>query len=273
MTEWPNNRMSCVAMRARVVYGELMKHISLMLFAVMLALLSGLAQSEIYKSVSANGEVSYSDKPSPGAKRMQKRELSTYTPPALPVRQTRRPARPASSDYYKSFSFIKPQNNATIRNNPGIVMVEVKLDPGLQNNLGHKIQFYLDDEPYGPPVDNYAVTLSNLDRGEHTLSASVINADGKLQISTLDVDVHLKRESRLQRDQSTETANPGNISENPNELSKNPNRLSVNPNVRTLNPNVRTPNSNVLSRNPNIINPPRPPPPPPRPTPLPSSGR
>ena len=260
-------------MRSRVVYGELMKLISLMSAVFMLALLSGLAQSEIYKSVSADGKVTYSDKPSPGAERMQRRELSTYAPPALPVRQTRRPARPASSDYYKNFSFIKPQNNATIRNNPGIVMVEVKLNPGLQNNLGHKIQFYLDDEAYGPPVDNYAVTLSNLDRGEHTLSASVINAKGKVQISTLDVGVHLKRESRLQNNRSTETANPGNISANPNELSKNPNRLSVNPNVRSLNPNVRTPNSNVLSKNPNIINPPKPPPPTPKPTPLPSGSR
>lgn len=262
-------------MRSQVVYGELMKLISLMSAAITLILLPGFAQSEIYKSVSADGEVTYSDKSSPGAERMQKRELSTYNPPELPVRPSRRPARPATSDYYKDFSFIKPQNNATIRNNSGIVMVEVKLNPGLQNNLGHKVQFYLGNEPYGPAVDNYAVTLSNLDRGEHTLSASVINPDGDIQISTLDVDVHLKRESRLQNNRSTETANPGNISENPNELTNNPNRQSLNPNVRTLNPNVRTPNSNVLSKNPNIINPPKPIPPPkpvPKPTPLPSGG-
>jgi hypothetical protein len=271
MTEWLNYRMSCVAMRSRVVYGEFMKLISLMPIAVMLTLLSGFAHSEIYKSVSADGEVVYSDKPSQGAERMPKRELSTYKPPELPARTSRRPARPARSDYYKDFSIIKPQNDATIRNNPGIIMVEVKLNPGLQNNLGHKVQFYLDDEPYGPPVDNYAVTLSNLDRGEHSLSASVINAKGEIQISTIDVDVHLKRESRLQNDQSTETDNPGNISENPNKLSNNPNRLSVNPNVRTLNPNVRTLNPNVLSNNPNVINPPKPPPPP-RPAPLPSGG-
>ena len=248
-----------------------MKLISLIPVAVMLMLLSGFAQSEIYKSVSPDGEVVYSDKASPGAERMQKRELSTHKPPALPVRRSRRPARQGTSDYYKTFSFIKPQNNATIRNNPGIVMVEVKLNPGLQNNRGHKVQFYLDDEAYGPPVDNYAVTLSNLDRGEHTLSASVMNADGEIQISTNNVVVNIKRESRLQNDQSTETLNPGNISENPNQLSNNPNRLSVNPNVRSLNPNVRTLNPNVLSNNPNVINPPKPPPPP-RPVPRPSGG-
>ncbi|NNG11833.1 MAG: DUF4124 domain-containing protein, partial [Halobacteria archaeon] len=50
-------------------------------FTVLLLLWTGLAQAEVYKSTNADGEVIFSDQPSPGAEQVQLPELPTYSAP------------------------------------------------------------------------------------------------------------------------------------------------------------------------------------------------
>ncbi len=219
---------------------------------VLLVLITCPVQAEIYKSQNAKGEWVYSDKPSPQAERMRLPPLSTYKPP--PVRRPGTPPPKAiENNFYTSFSFIKPVNDETLRNNLGIVMAKTKLAPALQTKLKHRVQFYLDNKPYGPVIASTAVTMSNLDRGAHSLSASVVDKAGNTLISTGNVIVNVKRESRLNDIDNPAPAPQG--SENPNVLSNNPNVLSDNPNVLTDNPNVRSQNPNILSPNPNILSP------------------
>lgn len=224
---------------------------------LMLVLVSACVQAEVYKSTNEKGEVVYSDRPSVGAKRVRLPALPTYTaPPVVPSANAARD--PAENTHYENFSFSKPKNDDTVRNNLGIVIIESKLVPTLQTQLGHRVQFYLDGTPNGPLIDRTSITLSNLDRGEHTLSASVIDMDGKVLASTGDITVHVKRESKLINEQATETENPGNRTANPNVLSDTPNQLSTTPNVRTNTPNIGSQTPNLRSPTPNIINPPAP---------------
>ena len=226
-------------------------------FILLLALVSAGVQAEVYKSTNEKGEVVYSDTPSRGAERVKLPTLPTYTaPPVAPSTSVDR--EPAKNGDYESFTFNKPNNDETVRNNLGIVMIETRLAPDLQTKLRHRIQFYLDGVPHGPRLDRTAATMSNLDRGEHTLSASVLDDDGKVLITTSNITVHIKRESRLQDEQATETDNPSSRTSNPNVLSDTPNQLSTNPNVRTANPNVNSQTPNLRSTTPNIINPPAP---------------
>jgi hypothetical protein len=60
------------------------------------------------------------------------------------------------------------------------------------------VQFFLNGEPYGTPLGKTNLTISNLDRGEYTLSAAVVDADGNSLISTGNNVVHMKRHSILQ---------------------------------------------------------------------------
>lgn len=233
---------------------------------ILLALVASVAQAEVYKSVNEKGEVVYTDTPSQGAERVKLPALPTYTAP--PVTPAASPARKAvQNEFYDSFSFSKPKNDETVRNNLGIVMIETRLAPALQTRLRHRIQFYLDGEPNGPPIDRTASTISNIDRGAHALSASVLDKDGKVLISTGDVTVHVKRESKLHDKQATETVNPGYRTSSPNVLSDSPNQQTTNPNVRSNTPNVQTQTPNIRSTTPNIINPTAP-----APAPLPSKG-
>lgn len=240
--------------------------INMKYFILLLVMVAAGVQAEVYKSVNEKGEVIYTDKPTVGAKRMKLPELPTYTaPPAAPSGSAA--TKPVQNAFYENFAFSRPGNEETVRNNLGIVMIETRLSPGLQTKRRHRIQFYLDGKPNGPLLDRTAITLSNLERGTHTLSASVLDQDGKALISTSDVTVYVKRESKLFDQQATETLNPGNRTDSPNVLSDTPNQLSTQPNVRSTNPNVGSQTPNLRTPTPNIINPPAP-----KPVPLPSSG-
>jgi hypothetical protein len=170
-----------------------MKH-----FPVLLILLAASVQADVYKSVNENGEIIYSDQPTPNSQRIKLPELPTYKAPPVPAySSTQKTVPTAVVNPYKSVKIIEPENDATIRDNQGIVRVQVALDPPLMTKEGHKIQFYLNGEPHGMPVATTSISFSNLDRGTYTLSTSVMNTEGVVLMSSTPVVFHLHRESLL----------------------------------------------------------------------------
>jgi hypothetical protein len=165
---------------------------------IILVLLAFQAHAEVYKSINADGEVVYSDTPTQGAERLKMPALPTYTPPPVATPGFTPVQTPEKNDFYETFAFVSPVNEETVRNNLGILNIELKLTPALQSRLKHRVQFILNGEPYGAPIGKTSLTISNLDRGEYTLSAAVVDAEGAALIKTDDVVVHMKRHSILQ---------------------------------------------------------------------------
>jgi hypothetical protein len=188
-------------------------------FSVLLMLVAGLVQADVYKSVNSKGEVVYSDKPTPGAERLKLPPLQTYKQLPLPqlTPTPEKPEKPAVKKLYENMAFLEPENEATVRNNQGVVTVRLALEPALKTQLGHKIQFFMDNGPHGPPVQNTTMGFSNIERGTHTLSATVIDSDEQTVMSSDTVTFHLHRESIF---------NPNNP-KNPNRPKPTP--LPVNP--------------------------------------------
>ncbi len=164
---------------------------------ILLALFACQVNAEIYKSINADGEVVYSDTPTKGAETVKMPALPTYTPPPVPTSSTAPVQAPEKKEYYETFAFVSPANEETVRNNLGVMNIDAKLTPPLQARLGHRVQFYLNGDPYGKPVGKTSMTISNLDRGEYTLSAAVLASDGTALITTDDVVVFMKRHSIL----------------------------------------------------------------------------
>ena len=249
---------------------------------ILLFIFAATTHAEVYKSINADGEVVYSDRQTQGAERVKMPPLPSYEP--QPVRTLRRPAPAVEQQvYYESFTITRPASNATIRNNLGTLEIDTRLSPALMTPLGHRVQYYLDGVAYGTLLDSTTLTLSNVERGEHRLSASVVDTAGTVLITTADTTVYVKRASKLLTDkQGSVTDNPGYITENPNLVGDEtfqPYRrkdiadysgqatdnddpdaaeLPANPGFRNRNPNVLSPNPNILSPNPNLINPPQP---------------
>ena len=221
---------------------------------LLLILFAGTLHAAVYKHVNEKGEVVYSDTPAPGARKMDLPELPTYKPPPVPL--VRAEGAPVESDIYRGLDVIKPTDNSTIRNNLGVIELQLRIDPALKVREKHRIQFYLDNERYGPLVDKTSIMMSNIDRGEHTLSASVFDKDGKVVVASESVTVFVHRESEL-RKKDRFVPPPPDPDNPPPETPVNPGNREFNPNIRTENPNFRSPNPNIIS-------------PPPTATPLPS---
>jgi len=161
----------------------------------MLLLLAATAQAEVYKSINANGEVVYSDIPSQGAERVQMPELPTYTPVPLPVAAPPAPvpSTPAAEEAYSAFSMAQPHAEETIRGTAGRVDVSLTLEPALQVEAGHGIQYFLDGKPHGKPVAQLSTSLLNVDRGTHSVSAAVVDDSGKEIMKTTPVTIYIHR--------------------------------------------------------------------------------
>jgi hypothetical protein len=162
---------------------------------LLLVLLPGMALAAVYKSTNERGEVVYSDQPTPGAEKLKLPALPTYKPPPLPKLSPGTPEKKTELSPYDSLSIVEPKNDATVRNNLGVLQVRVSIKPALLSKAGHKIQFYLDGQPYGTPITNTTIGFSNLDRGTHTLSASVLDSAGQPVMSASEVTFHMHRES------------------------------------------------------------------------------
>lgn len=165
-----------------------------MKYILIMLLLVGSAQAEVYKSINAAGEVVYSDTPTKGAEAVKLPTLHTYSPPPV-TPSTAGKQEPAETAAYEDLVFMEPEDDATIRNSRGIINIELKLTPGLRGKRNHRIQFYLDGEAYGEPVSSTRTTMSNVDRGEHSLTASVLDTNDEALISSDPVIVHLHRDT------------------------------------------------------------------------------
>ena len=159
-------------------------------------LLAGSAHAEVYKSTNADGETVYSDTRTQGAEVLKMPELPTYTPPPVaPLAAASAGSAGQEAAIYEDMVFVRPEDDATIRDNQGTINSEVQLTPALRSNSKHRIQFYLDGEAYGEPGSSVRASMTNIDRGEHILTASVLDARGETLITTAPVIVHLHRET------------------------------------------------------------------------------
>ena len=163
---------------------------------VILLLLTQVVQADVYKSINADGEVEFSDVPGTGSERVKLPEVSTYKPP--PPKPS--PASVSAAEVpapYESFKVSAPDNEATIHDNEGIATLSLSLEPALLADSGHRIQYFLDGKPEGKPETGLSHTYRDIERGTHTLSATVVDVEGGAIISADPVTIYLHKASIL----------------------------------------------------------------------------
>jgi hypothetical protein len=163
-------------------------------------ILSGAASAEVYKRTNPDGSVEFTDVP-----KQEKEEavplapMNTFTPPVINLPQS----SPADSDSdtqadaktsYSSLTITEPANDAAIRSNSGDVSVSVSLTPALDDK--HTLVLLVDGQQMGDYAEG-VFALTNVDRGTHTLTAQVLDEDGKELISAEPVIFHLLRYSAI----------------------------------------------------------------------------
>lgn len=133
---------------------------------------------EVYKWVDDKGVVHYTDKP----------PSDNATPAALPPLQTyKRGTTPDLRKFSSSGSASKPITNVGPqvqlvtpareetfheRTVPVAVMVTPPLDPD------YKLVYYLDGSAQGSPTTDTSYALTEVERGEHSVSVAVVDSSG-----------------------------------------------------------------------------------------------
>lgn len=136
------------------------------------------ANQTVWKWVDANGVTHYSDRPVPGATKMElnlgKSSSAANTPAASSSSSSVSTTSANAGPVYRNFEIWKPGSDENITNTGGVVPVEVRIDPVLQP--GHSLFLYLDGRLVeGYPDNTTSFELKEVARGMHTLRA-IINA-------------------------------------------------------------------------------------------------
>jgi hypothetical protein len=167
-------------------------------------LLTYSATAEIYKWVDKNGNVHYSDSEVDGSEQVKLTKGNTFTP----VETTT--AQPSAQEKievptYTAISITNPSLNETIRDNNGNVAVIIDLAPALRS--GNSITLFMDDKELLKGKTQTGFTLNNVDRGSHTLRASVVDKNGEVLISSKSVIFHLHRAIIRKKDSTPQNSN------------------------------------------------------------------
>ena len=164
-------------------------------FTVLVLLLALPAQAEVYRIVNPDGSITFTDQATPGAEPHTLPPVSTYSAPKASAATLAgdRQGNDAAGPAYRAFAVASPADEQTLRDNAGNISMLVRVDPPLRVEAGHRIQFMVDGVDQGEPSTATGVTFQNVDRGSHTLSARLIDAEGQTLMTAPAVTVFLHR--------------------------------------------------------------------------------
>ncbi len=153
--------------------------------AIVVSLLATAVFAQAYKWVDGDGVVHYSDRPAPGAEKIQ---LPTSRSASRPAQRTVATTTAVSTApaaekrfSYESIVVATPAAEETLWNIEGVLNVTLNLQPGLQQ--GHRVRVYFDGEQQ--MVNGLSFELQEVFRGVHNLQAEVVDETGKLMIRSI----------------------------------------------------------------------------------------
>ncbi|MFI4919549.1 MAG: DUF4124 domain-containing protein [Legionellales bacterium] len=163
------------------------------IFAVSLITVICAAHAQIYKWTDSQGNVHFSDTPHEGAEQLSIPNAQSYAPPkglSSPVPQPNASSEQKDHGYTK-IAINQPQNEATIRNNQGYLVVAAQLEPDLAP--GDVLQLIFDGSPLGDPQTALLFQLNGIYRGSHTIAIQVLDAGGNVLNTSEPITIFMHR--------------------------------------------------------------------------------
>ncbi|MDQ7049510.1 MAG: DUF4124 domain-containing protein [Enterobacterales bacterium] len=138
---------------------------------------------KLYKMVDKNGKVYFSDQPQEGAKEIKAAPMQSI-PMNLPNIDIVAPhdgpeqTRDANAGYYDSLGFLNLNDKDVIRNNGGVALLSVVLEPGL--NVDHYLQLYVDGKAVSERQKSMQFQAKDITYGAHKTYFEVVTSSGML---------------------------------------------------------------------------------------------
>jgi hypothetical protein len=174
-----------------------MKTRILVLASCLLAFASQAQESkkELWTWRDANGVVHFSDTPGPGAKRVDlvvpgtPSGSATAQAPATASAVAQPPAAPGTA--YNLLEIWQPENGASFFDADATVGVRIRSEPSVAQ--GDSLRLYLDGKLVEGADNSLDYTLRNLDRGAHSITATIRDARGNEKIRSEPVVFYMKQ--------------------------------------------------------------------------------
>lgn len=184
----------------------------------LLVIATNVSIAGIYKYTDEEGNVHFTDKPISGAKKIKENKPSVAPAPKssfnpsstkkprtrttvkvfkMEVREQPKQKPKPKAKRYKSIKIVSPEHDQAYRSNNGDVEIVYSISPPLQTKFKHKIKLVFDGKKLPGQWESSTISLTNLDRGTHTISAIVVDKKGKKLIQSSTTTFHLLRHSVL----------------------------------------------------------------------------
>jgi hypothetical protein len=153
--------------------------------------------AEIYRWIDNEGNVIYSDQPNPKAEQIELSPTTTYSPtvtaqPEISIIEETSEADLPVPPY--ELRIVSPGQNESIWVNSGNLTVSLIVEPTLDAERQDKIRLLLDGSEVGVQAST-SFELTELSRGQHQLTAEVINQSGQTLTQATVVTFQLHRAS------------------------------------------------------------------------------
>jgi len=151
--------------------------------------------AQVYKHVDEKGNITYSDVPQKkGDKPISLPEPTTYKPdaPKSSIDNDKNKSAIPKTIQYELVAITSPANDATVRSNSGDISVQISSNPALQGDSVYVV--FLD----GSEIQRSSaasLTLTNVDRGSHTVSVEIQDSNDQVLVASEPVTFHLFRHS------------------------------------------------------------------------------
>ncbi len=158
-------------------------------------LISLSAFADVYKTVDKDGNVSYSYAPNSEGSTSEKIEVSptNIMPAGKSISLKSQPKKRASSNTSKySINILSPSNEFSVPPGQRDLIIAVSLQPQLKH--GDHIGYYMNGELLGKNTYNN-FSIPEISRGEHKLSAKVIDTKGNILSTSGSITVFVHRVS------------------------------------------------------------------------------
>jgi hypothetical protein len=164
---------------------------------ILMSLLYSVASGQTaYTWVDENGQTHYSDRPIPGSTTIELETTQGFgapSAPASPVTPNEEEIDPA--DAYTAFNILQPVHQETLWNIGGVVNIALEYAPILRP--GHRIGMFLDGTLTDVLTTLPQFQLTDVVRGQHTLQAVIIDAEGNEVLRSLAVTIMVQQTSLL----------------------------------------------------------------------------
>ncbi|WP_227370730.1 DUF4124 domain-containing protein [Halomonas sp. M20] len=170
---------------------------------------SGIEAATVYRSLDAQGNVVFTDTPSQDSQRIKLESLTVVpsqesAPSASKASGTaaEEQAAPRSSRNvpggpfmpYSTFGILSPQDGYTLQTGyAGDIIIDIAVEPELRQD--HRIRLLKDGDVSQSATHTKVFMLSNLNRGEHTLRAELLDAQGNVRHRSDPVTLYVHRAS------------------------------------------------------------------------------